>query len=329
MQISLSAEDLTRVRFTISPLWETVTSVRALQLGTRMHRPWITDATTRILASRDERKQDHLRLLTTLIRPTGYIADSLTPTPLRQDTFEAGLAAVGAVAPELWVRDLDYLFATGLEEGRMKAVRAIRDDPESEIPRIVDALRWYWETAVEPFWPRLRGMLLADLDYRLALLAEHGIHQVFNTLHPNVRLTPDGIEVTANCDGSHHASPGNGLILIPSAFVWPRTLVLDVDPFVPTLTYAPRGVGRLWENTREVKDSPVAQLLGHTRAQILAQLDLPMTTTQLACVLDLAAGTINGHLKVMAASGLTDTIRAGREVFYRRADLGEDLLARA
>lgn len=329
MRISLTSEDLTRVRFTVSPLWETVTSVRALQLGTRMHRPWISDATTRILASGDPRKQDHLRLLTTLIRPTGYIADSLTPTPLRQDTFEAGLAAVGAVPPELWVRDLDHLSSTGLEESRVREVRAILEDPESGIPRVVVALRWYWQTAVEPFWPRLRAMLLADLDYRLALLAEHGIHQVFNTLHPNVRLTGDGIEVTAHCDGSHHAAPGNGLILVPSAFVWPRTLVLDVDPFVPTLTYAPRGVGRLWENTREVKDSPVAQLLGHTRAQILAQLDLPMTTTQLACALELAAGTVNGHLKVMAASGLTDTIRAGREVYYRRADLGEDLLARA
>ena len=85
----------------------------------------------------------------------------------------------------------------------------------------------------------------------------------------------------------------------------------------------------MWEYSREVKDSPVAQLLGYTRAQILAQLDLPMSTTQLACILDLAAGTVNGHLKVMSASGLTDTIRAGREVFYRRADLGEDLLARA
>jgi DNA-binding transcriptional ArsR family regulator len=329
MQIRLSAEDLTRVRFTVSPLWETVTSMRALQLGTRLHRPWITEATSRILASRDPAKQDHLKLLTTLIRPTGFIADSLTPTPLRQDTFEAGLAAVAAVPPELWVRDLSYLMAVERDESRLETISDFCDDPTAGATRLVDALRWYWETALEPFWPRLRSMLLADLDYRLALLAEHGIHQVFDTLHPSVRRTRDGLEVTANCDGSHHAAPGNGLILVPSAFVWPRTLVLDVEPFVPTLTYAPRGVGRLWENSRQVKDSPVAKLLGHTRATILAQLDLPMTTTQLACALELAAGTVNGHLKVLEASGLTDTIRAGREVFYRRAGLGEDLLARA
>lgn len=329
MRINLTAEDLSKVRFTVSPLWETVTSVRALQLGTRMHRPWISEATTRILASKDSEKTNHLQLLTTLIRPTGFIADSLTPTPLRQDTFEAGLSAVAAIPPEFWVRDLGYLSEAEQDESRLKTIREFCDAPDAGVARLVGALRWYWETAVEPFWARLRAMLLADLDYRLALLAEHGIRQVFDTLHPSVRRTREGLEITANCDGTLHASPGNGLILVPSAFVWPRTLVLDVDPFVPTLTYAPRGVGRLWENTREVKDSPVANLLGHTRAQILAQLDLPMTTTQLARALALAAGTVNGHLKVMEASGLTDTIRAGREVFYRRAELGEGLLARA
>lgn len=53
MRINLTSEDLARVRFTVSPLRESVTSVRVLQLGTRMHRLWITQATTRILASRN------------------------------------------------------------------------------------------------------------------------------------------------------------------------------------------------------------------------------------------------------------------------------------
>jgi DNA-binding transcriptional ArsR family regulator len=132
-----------------------------------------------------------------------------------------------------------------------------------------------------------------------------------------------------DCEASDRPKPGGGLVLVPTAFVWPSTLVLHTAPFVPTITYAPRGVGRLWEKTRETQESPVSRLLGRTRAQILAQLDVPMTTTQLACALDLAAGTVSSHLKILAESGLTEPVRAGREVFYQRGKVGEQLLARA
>jgi DNA-binding transcriptional ArsR family regulator len=296
MHITLTSEDLTKIRFEASPMWETVTSLRTLQVGTPIHRPWIESAKRGIAASTDPRKAAHLRLLTTVVRPTGFMADGLTPTPRHQDSFEEMLE--------------------------------LSADIEGGIARIVEALRWYWGTAVEPWWPRLRAVLLADIDSRLAEIARNGIVEVFRSLHPSVLPTPTGLEIVRGCDQVVPPEPGQGLILIPNAFIWPNTRVLNARPFVPTITYAPRGVGRLWESTREAAASPVAQLLGRTRAQILAQLDVPMTTTQLACALDLAAGTVNGHLKVMAAGGLASSLRAGREVFYRRAEVGEALIAR-
>ncbi|MGX9899573.1 ArsR family transcriptional regulator [Arthrobacter sp. SA17] len=54
-----------------------------------------------------------------------------------------------------------------------------------------------------------------------------------------------------------------------------------------------------------------------------------MTTTQLACALDLAAATVSGHLRVLSGSGLAEPLRSGREVFYQRGELGEALLSRA
>jgi len=328
MHITLTSEDLTKIRFEASPMWETVTSLRTLQVGTPIHRPWIESAKRGIAASTDPRKAAHLRLLTTVVRPTGFMADGLTPTPRHQDSFEEMLAAVAAVPAEVWRSDLVYLEQQRPEGPVRETLDELSADIEGGIARIVEALRWYWGTAVEPWWPRLRAVLLADIDSRLAEIARNGIVEVFRSLHPSVLPTPTGLEIVRGCDQVVPPEPGQGLILIPNAFIWPNTRVLNARPFVPTITYAPRGVGRLWESTREAAASPVAQLLGRTRAQILAQLDVPMTTTQLACALDLAAGTVNGHLKVMAAGGLASSLRAGREVFYRRAEVGEALIAR-
>jgi DNA-binding transcriptional ArsR family regulator len=329
MLITLTSEDLTKVHFQASPLWETVTSLRALQAGTPLHRPWITEARQRISASADPLAREHLRVLTTLVQPKGFIADSLTPTPTRTDTFAEALDAVAEVPAELWARDFDSLEKCQLAGYMRATLTELRADLAGSVPRIVAALRWYWTTALEPYWPRLRSVLLADIDSRLDDLSRYGIQEVFKTLHPSVRPTPTGLEIMRGCEATDRPTPGSGLILVPNAFVWPNTLVLNIAPFVPTITYAPRGVGRLWEATRETRESPVSRLLGRTRAQILAQLDVPMTTTQLACALDLAAGTVNAHLKVLAESGLTEPVRAGREVFYQRGRVGEELLARA
>jgi DNA-binding transcriptional ArsR family regulator len=68
-------------------------------------------------------------------------------------------------------------------------------------------------------------------------------------------------------------------------------------------------------------------VLGRTRATLLGQLDLPMTTTQLASLLSLSAPTLNAHLQSLQAAGLVSSRRDGRSVLYARTDLGERLLA--
>ena len=67
-------------------------------------------------------------------------------------------------------------------------------------------------------------------------------------------------------------------------------------------------------------------MLGRTRAALLSQLDLPMTTTQAATQLALSAPTLSVHLQALRAVGLLTSQREGRQVLYARTELGDRLL---
>src|SRR5699024_9911337 len=146
----------------------------------------------------------------------------------------------------------------------------------------------YWHASIAPYWPRIHALLDADLTYRLQELADGGLQRLFATLHPSVSFDGDSLRIVKYYDGYADLRE-RGLLLVPCAFAWPEVLVRTADP-QPVLSYAPRGLGRLWEAPTAIHH-PLAGLLGRSRAAVLAQLDLPMSTTQLACQLELTPAT--------------------------------------
>ena len=75
IRLHVSAADISRVRFAISPMWETITSLRTLTSpdgGLAMHQPW-RDWVRGRLGGVD------LFLLTALVRPAGYFPTSWCP----------------------------------------------------------------------------------------------------------------------------------------------------------------------------------------------------------------------------------------------------------
>lgn len=94
----------------------------------------------------------------------------------------------------------------------------------------------------------------------------------------------------------------------------------------PLLIYAARGTAALTGDRSPELDPAVARLIGATRAQILALLDEPASTTSLARRMRRSPGNVADHLAVLLRSGVVARRRAGRSVLYARTALGDALL---
>ncbi|WP_040420285.1 ArsR/SmtB family transcription factor [Actinopolymorpha alba] len=317
MMLDLGPEDLSRIRFAISPVWETVTSVRALTSSPNgLHASWLRQVRSRL-------EGIDLPLLSALVPSDGYIPDFLTPAPARRSSsFESGLAAIASTPIPTVASDLESLRGSH----RNPVLDDLLADPAAGLDRIVVELERYWRAAIEPHWSRIRALLQADLAYRMNELASGGVDQLFRTLHPLVSFSRGTLSIVKYACEDKAPLAGRGLLLVPCVFAWPSILVLTAAPHVPTVTYSPRGMGLIWESPATTHGTPLAELVGRTRSAIVAQLDLPMSTTQLACQLDLSPPTLSVHLRILAAAGVVASQRDGRSVLYQRTELGDHLL---
>ncbi|MFD0348248.1 ArsR/SmtB family transcription factor [Kitasatospora aburaviensis] len=73
----------------------------------------------------------------------------------------------------------------------------------------------------------------------------------------------------------------------------------------------------------------LAAVIGRSRAVLLAELDTPASTSDLARRTGLTAGGVSQHLTALRAAGLVDAHRTGRYVLYVRTEAAETLLAAA
>jgi len=313
-------EDLGRVRFAISPLFEIAASLDVLRDPSRhaMHAPWVRTARER-LGGLD------LSLLESLVPSTGYRPDFIHPPPERPRAgFASELQRVRATPPEQVARDIGWAY-----EGRAvpDAARVLLDDPERAMEELTELMTAYWRRAIEPVWPAVRSALEADIAYRAGRLAEGGPLAAFADLHEEASWRGGALRVDRAYDSTVELA-GRGLLLVPAAFAWPQLWAMIDPPWQPAVVYAPRGVATLWAPSEQADDA-LADLLGRRRAGILAGLAAPATTQELARRLAASPAGVSEHLAVLRRAGLVNGRREGRVVRYARTASGDALVRAA
>ncbi len=348
LTITFTVEDLARTRLAVSPLWELVASIRLLKSprSQTFHRDWATNAAERIT-----RAGVDLDVLFDLVDPNvWYLADFLTPPPQTPvPDLTADLSALRRVPAEQIRADLDVLAYArthpvgSLDEAALprrlrrarpedlptESIAELYSDPEAGVDKLVEQLRAYWELAIAPHWGRIRTLLEGDLLYRGRKLGQAGHAGLFEDLAESVRWRDGALHIKHRRFKGLRRLAGEGLLMTPSAFVWPTVYSSTIPPWQPTLTYPARGVATLWSDARRTASAGLTAVLGRSRAELLAQLDVPRSTTELAGRTGLSTGGVSQHLGALKAGGLVTPHRVGRSVLYARTAVAEALLTTA
>ncbi|MGW6499806.1 DUF5937 family protein [Nonomuraea angiospora] len=315
----LKPEDVARIRFAFSPMWELVASLRTLQGPSRqsIHLPWLKAVRPRLAAL-------DLAELFALVPPSGYMADFITPPPdTPMPEFAAELERVRSADPGRARTEAAKIVGTD-----PAVLERFMADPEAGVARVAATLEAYWEACFAEFWPRVYGLLERDVLRRSRQLAQGGARELFAALDPAVVWTGERLLIDrpwCEAGGLH----GDGLVLVPSAFWGPAAVAVMTAPYQSMLVYPVLGVGTLWEQGPPPAPGALAALIGRSRAQILLALAEPATTSALATRMALTPGAVSQHLGVLSGGGLTVGMRVGKQVVYRRTPTGDTLAGHA
>ena len=319
-------DDLLRCRFAVSPVFETHEAVRTLRRTERhgYHRPWLS----RLGEAAAGLDLEPLWIFMPYAGP-GYTPDFLGGPPQAAYTSVAdGLAQLRATDPALAHAEMTLSFSTLPGAAESPLGRKLLDDPAAAIELMADATEHAWHALVEPFWPRLRDLLEADIDFRARQLASAGLGELFALLHNRLSYEDGLLTVRTKNDYRYERDlAGDGLMLMPSAFVWPDVVTGFQPPWQPTVIYPARGIGTLWADAAPEAGRSLTRLLGAGRAAVLAALDEPASTSALARRLGLAPSSVSAHLTVLKAAGLLTSHRERHRVLYERTPLGAALAA--
>jgi DNA-binding transcriptional ArsR family regulator len=311
-------QDLGTVRFAWSPAWETLLAARMFidPRGRPYHQTWHA-------AMAGEAARLHLAPLFAVNPLRGSVPDFLAPPPHQPAPgFRDQLDEIRATPPEQVAEDLRR--CRGTLTGKAKvAVGEMLADPAAARDLLAGQIQAVWERLVAPFWPRIQAVLDADVAHRSRQLTGHGLRPMLEGL--DARITwDDGTVVVSDGTDLLVGLRGRGLVLMPSAYIWPAVAAITDEPWQPTIVYPARGIADLWQQAVPPPDTLV-RLLGRTRALLLARLDQPASTTALATLHGLSPSGTSGHLTAMRDAGLITGTRHGHEIRYARTRLGTEL----
>ncbi len=313
-----SVDSIVNCRFGISPLGEVMQAARAIDFASRVtpHFAWLRQRLS--IIERLHREHD-LEPLRVLLPERGYVPDFLTPPPGSPiAAIEDELERIRTTPPDRARAEISLAL-----RGRRVNVATSRRLLDPQAPRLLaDSLEIIWNDLVAPAWPEIRDLLERDVAYRARRLADGGLARLFADLSSAVELRGRRLRVQQRSTQTIELG-SSGLLLIPSAFISPRIATMS-EP--PGIIYPARGTRALLGHGERAHRRSLSKLIGATRAEILAGLDEPVSTTSLARRMRRSPGHVADHLSVLLQADLVSCRRSGRSVLYSRTKLGDELV---
>lgn len=310
--IALDADSLSKIRLAPSPIAEVLSWLHLTASGGR-HLIFGDPGPAARFALRDR----DVALLARALQRGGYLPDLLTPKPTGQNwlsSWQQQVEEVSQAPPE----------AAAIQVSAHRDGDPMPGDVRDAVQagtfsrRAAQALRRFHDVALAGQWEPIQAALQADLAHRGQVMLTHGLGRLMRGLHPTVRWTGTHLEIAGRFTGTMQLS-GAELVLVPSALSEARVAVQMNDPRDAYLRYP---VGP-WGGDRPARASGRRELLGRSRAEILRDLDVPRSTTELSRRHGLAVSTVSHHLSVLLRAGLLHRRRDGALVRYGRTRSGE------
>jgi hypothetical protein len=320
VEFRLGSSDISAVRFGISPGHELVHALRVLlrPQASPLQWGWIRSVQPRA-------EGEAFRLLAIVCGADGYMPDFLTATPSGDMTPEEELERLREVPTERLRFDLQKMVArsSGARQQELQDLIAAASDARA---RIADAWECVWDAVLAPVWPQMLRLLRADIAVRARRSSDSGLAEMASTLHSTVTWADEVVRVEMRRHEEVVDCGGTGLVLVPSVMMAPRgCAVLTERPAQPTIFYPAHGVSETWHRDSADALASLSALLGPARAQLIIELQQPLSTSECAELTELAVSTASHHLTVLRDAGLIDSRRSGVRVLHTRTPLGEAL----
>jgi DNA-binding transcriptional ArsR family regulator len=307
-RLILTTEDLTRLRFAVSPLWNAVASVHGLcsPSGQPAQR-WLQQLAR-------ARTRTSLPLCEALLATPGRVPAFLLPAPAAgEQRFDDEIEHLAATPPAV-VSDEARLL---LEAGANGPIPTFCEQPERALAALCDELSACWTAVLRPAWPRLCEIAEADVMHGARTLALGGPEALLGSLHPRIRFHDGALDIGGTSGGRRACG---SLVLVPLALA-----AADVALAAGTAVgYAARGAAGL-RDPPAIGDA-LGRMLGRQRAGILARLAVPRTGAGLADELGISRSAVSQHVAALRSLGLLERQRVGRHVFLRRSARGAALV---
>lgn len=206
------------------------------------------------------------------------------------------------------------------------AYRPYLEDADAALARLAATLQSFWDAVFAPLWSRAMESVLEREVLRLgAALATDGPPALLARLSHRLRYRDGGLTFLAARPEGRIEIGGRRLVVMPMV-CGPDVLFTSIArPDELVVAYAASGVGTFWELVDIRPAAPLVEVLGQTRARIMAAVETPGTTVDVAQQLQLGTSLVSHHLKGLERTGLVDGVRFGRRIYYRQTAKGRQL----